>query len=61
MYYETLAPAAIGDVGRDGVDPVEGVEEANGRTVRGSGGVVISSMPLLVRRMLLAASGGRVT
>src|SRR6266516_7250605 len=29
--------------------------------VRGSGGVVISSMPWLVRRMLSAASGGRVT
>ena len=29
--------------------------------LRGSGGVVISSMPLLVRRMLSAASGGRVT
>jgi len=30
-------PAAIGDVGRDGVDPVEGVEEANGRTGAGIG------------------------
>src|SRR5438552_7113837 len=54
-------PAAIGDVGGDGVDPVERIEEANGRTGGGSGGVVISSMPLLVRRMLSAASGGRVT
>jgi len=30
-------PAAIGDVGRDGVDPVEGIEEANGRTGGGIG------------------------
>jgi len=30
-------PTAIGDVGRDGVDPVEGVEEANGRTGAGIG------------------------
>ena len=37
MYYETLVPAAIGDVGRDGVDPVEGIEEANGRTGAGVG------------------------
>ena len=37
MYYETLAPAAIGDVGGDGVDPVERIEEANGRTGAGIG------------------------
>lgn len=30
-------PAAIGDVGRDGVDPVDGIEEANGRTGAGIG------------------------
>ena len=30
-------PAAIGDVGRDGVDPVERVEEGNGRTGAGIG------------------------
>ena len=30
-------PAAIGDVGGDGVDPVERIEEANGRTGGGIG------------------------
>ncbi len=51
----------IGDVGRGGVDAVEGIEKAHGRTGAGIGRCGDSSMLLLARPMLLAASGGRVT
>ena len=52
--------AAIRDVGGDGVDPVEGIEETKGGAGAGIGRCGDLSIPSWRRRMLSAASGGRV-
>ena len=53
--------ATIGDVGRDGVDPVEGIEQAHGRAGAGIGRCGDLEHAVVGPADAIDGEGGRVT